>query len=209
MKSLLAGLAAAVLVLAASDVIVLHAFSAAAAHFDQAVRLAVHSVASRPLTEAVKLLTWLGSTWVLAALALSVSWFLWRSGNRRLARFPVTALALSEALTEITKLIVRRYRPAPWFGIPPLETWSFPSGHSLNSTVCCVVAAAVLVRVVRAGALRPWLGIAAIALPLLIGLTRIYLCVHWPTDVLTGWIAGACLAAGLVQAAGEVPPPDK
>jgi membrane-associated phospholipid phosphatase len=195
LRPALAGLLGAVAIISISDLVVLYAFPGQAAAFDQAVRLAVHSIAAPGVTGALRLLTWLGAPVVLAALGLA-AFFVLRA-QRRAAWLPLAALAACFVVTETAKWIVRRPRPAPWFGLATPETWSFPSGHSLNSMVCYVAFAAALAPRSR----WRW---AAVALAVTIGFTRIYLGVHWPTDVLTGLSAGACLAAGLVRAARSI-----
>jgi len=193
-RPVLVGLLLAVLVLAISDAVVLHALRGPAASFDQTVRMDVHALASAPLTIAMRILTWLGATITLVVAGFAAAAVLWRRGLRQRACIPPLALALACALTQIAKHVVRRPRPEPFFGLHTPESWSFPSGHSLNSTLCWLVFAA---------ALSPLIGPRyrlAIAIALIVGITRVYLGVHWPTDVLTGWAAGACAAAGLIRA---------
>ena len=227
LKPLLVGLSAAVLVLLVSDWVVLHAWRGPAADFDETVRMGVHSLATPPLTMAMRILTWLGSPVPLIALALGSFCIL----RRRLghgAWLPPIALGLAEALTESAKYLVRRPRPEPFFGIKPLESWSFPSGHSLDSMCFYLVLGAAMWRLRRPlwppgrlwssagrrpatppqpeGLPHPGSGTIAVmalavAIALLIGFTRVYLGVHWPTDVLTGWAAGACAGTGLIRAA--------
>lgn len=203
-KPLLLGLLLAVLVLAASDAMVLHVLRGSAAEFDNAVRLAVHSFASPPLNLAMQALTWMGAPVTLIGLTLGVAALLWRWGLRHRAWLPPVALALAEALTEPAKYLVRRPRPEPWFGLHAPESWSFPSGHSLDSMLCYLACGAALLPLLGSRGERVALMAICIAMPLLIGTSRIYLGVHWPTDVLTGWVAGACAALGLIRAGQAV-----
>ena len=196
---MLAGFLLAVLVLAGSDAVILHALRAPAAWFDQTVRMEVHAWATPALTLAMRILTWLGATVTLPVCALAASVGLWRRGFRQRASIPPLAVALAELLTESTKYVVRRPRPEPFFGLRAPDSWSFPSGHSLDSMLCYLVFAA---------ALQPLIGSRyrlAVAIALMVGLTRVYLGVHWPTDVLTGWAAGACAAAGLIGSLEQLP----
>ncbi|HZU27473.1 MAG TPA: phosphatase PAP2 family protein [Bryobacteraceae bacterium] len=194
MRAALTGLIAAILILTLSDIIVLHLERSRAADFDLALRAVVHSTATGWLTKAIRVLTWLGSDLVLGAVSVGSFIVLRRRGCRARAWLPAVAFAAASVVTQAAKFLVRRPRPEPFFALARPETWSFPSGHSLNSMVCCLAVAAALA---PPASRRRWIA-AAIALSLLTGFTRVYLGVHWPTDVLTGWAAGACLGSGFV-----------
>ena len=195
----LLGLLCAALSLALFDLIAFHAFPAETRRFDLLVRTATHSFSSAWLTASASFITSFGSTPVLAALALALFFVLHRRIARYQALLPLLAIACAEVVAQITKLIVKRTRPHPWFGVHDLQSWSFPSGHALDSAVCYVVFAASLLQLVRSRTWRIAVAVLGVILPFLVGLTRVYLGVHWPTDVLAGWIAGACLAAGLIR----------
>ena len=195
LRAALAGLTAAILIVTVSDLVVFHAVPGRAADFDLTARLVVHSMATPWLTDVIRVLTWLGSSWVLGGLALILFFRLRSRGLHRRAWLPPAAFAAAELLTETAKFVVRRPRPEAWFGLATPETWSFPSGHSLNSMACYIAFAAALAPRSR----WRWF---AVALAALIGFSRVYLGVHWPIDVITGWTAGACLAAGLVRSNG-------
>jgi undecaprenyl-diphosphatase len=87
------------------------------------------------------------------------------------------------------KLAFKRARPEPFFNLLPPDSYSFPSGHSLAS--CCFFAglAAILSGRVKSRRARTLIWIAASIMFLLIGLSRIYLGVHYPTDVIAGFSA--------------------
>lgn len=190
------------IVLVIAEFCIFHWLRADAAQFDASVRAAVHAHASPPLTEASKAITLLGK-YPLPLFAIVLFLFLWRRGLTVLAWFPIAAFVSAAVLLEAAKEIVRRVRPHPWFGIHTPTSWSFPSGHSLDSTTCYLVFAVALMAVVRRRLPRGFILAAAIALPLMIGFTRVYLGVHWPTDVLAGWVAGFCLAVGLIVSQGR------
>ena len=88
---------------------------------------------------------------------------------------------------------------------------SFPSGHAMVSAVTYLTLGALLARTQRRRATRIFVMAAGILLAVIIGLSRIYLGVHYPTDVLAGWVAGALWALGcwlvskrfIARAAGE------
>jgi undecaprenyl-diphosphatase len=197
------GFIAAAIVLIVAEFCIFHWLRTDAAHFDASVRAAIHAQASPPLTEASIAVTLLGK-YPLPVFALVLFLFLWRRGLRLLACFPLAAFVSAAVLLELAKEIVRRVRPHPWFGFPTPTSWSFPSGHSLDSTTCYLVFAVVLMAVVRRRLPRGFILAVGIALPLMIGFTRVYLGVHWPTDVLAGWVAGFCLAVGLIASQRRV-----
>src|SRR5579872_3140933 len=149
--------------------------------FDASVRSIVHSAASAELTEFFAWETWLGSAVVLIPVsAIAAVWMRQApAGALMFAAFPG-----AWTLTEMTKAIVHRSRPVAFVGHSP-HTWSFPSGHALESAaVYWTIAACFALRGRRFAA-----GLIA-TLPIITGLSRVYLGVHYPTDVLAGWAAG-------------------
>jgi undecaprenyl-diphosphatase len=110
----------------------------------------------------------------------------------------LVAFAGAYTLTEAAKAIVQRPRPVPFFSVLP-ETWSFPSGHSLESAAVYWTIAALLVSQAPTHARRAIVSSLAL-LPFIVGISRIYLGVHYPTDVFAGWAAGGCWSAGVVGA---------
>lgn len=119
----------------------------------------------------------------------------------RLAIIVALVLIIAAVFTEVVKELVARPRPTanPLVSAPG---YSFPSGHTLNSTVTYGILVLVAWRSRLPLAVRRAVLILAVILPLLIGLSRIALGVHWPTDVLAGWLAGVAfvaLAATLVR----------
>jgi undecaprenyl-diphosphatase len=159
--------------------------------FDIAVRAAIHSLASPNLTRFMRGVTLLGSGWFLWPFGAIVVWRLvfanWRYEGARFAAIVLGANLLDEGL----KLLFHRARPDAFFGVARPSTYSFPSGHSFVSFCFYLALASVIVRTSGTERGRSLIWCAAALLIALIGLSRIYLGVHYPTDVLGGYAGGA------------------
>jgi undecaprenyl-diphosphatase len=158
--------------------------------FDLAVRGAIHRHASPWLTYAMRSVTQMGEPWFLITLGLLVAVILIRRGRGRAAMALAISTLGAELLDAILKLAFQRLRPAPFFGLPQPETYSFPSGHAMVST-CFFGGLAALLASGRARKAIYWAAAGAIAA--VIGFSRIYLGVHYPTDVLGGYAAAIIL----------------
>ena len=157
--------------------------------FDETIRNFVHGFAGESLTTLMNLSTMLGSTAFLMALSVGVIViFLLKNRKRGAALFAAT-MAGAIILNFVLKLSFHRPRPVPFFDTPLPDSYSFPSGHSLFS-VCFygVLAWLITARITnRSAQISIWS--LAVSLVLLIGLSRIYLGVHYPSDVLAGFAA--------------------
>ncbi len=159
------------------------------AQFDSYIRAAVHAWTTPALTRFMFAATWMGSVGlaVIAILAFALfRHFLWR----RAAIWLLVTVAGASVLVIGLKSAFHRPRPVPFFGPVP-HTYSFPSGHSLFSFCFYFVLAGLLVDRAESLALRILIWTTAAALVFSIGLSRIYLGVHYPSDVLAGYLAGA------------------
>lgn len=125
-----------------------------------------------------------GTVLVLATLA---------SRRYRLAVILAVALIGASLLTETVKVIVARPRPPDPLVVA--DGYSFPSGHTLDSTVTYGLLALAAWRAGLGRSIRRLAVAAGLAIPFLVGLSRIALGVHWPSDVLAGWLAGTALVA--------------
>lgn len=153
------------------------------AGFDETVRTNVHALAAPWLTASVETLTWLGAWGVLALFSGVAAAILIRAGRSWDAKLLLVTMAGAVVLENALKFSIQRPRPPPFFGTDP-TTYSFPSGHALFS-LCFYGALAVVLS--RTGArVIAWL--ATVVIVAAIGWTRIYLGVHYPTDVIAGYL---------------------
>ncbi len=146
--------------------------------------------------ESVRDITSLGSAPALVIAVLAVVGFLALAKAWRPAIFTLAASGGGLIVSSVLKYAVDRPRPdlVPHGNL--IYTSSFPSGHSMMSAVVFLTLAALVTRLIEPRRLKGYaLGVAMI-LTLLVGVSRIYLGVHWPSDVLAGWSAGAAWALG-------------
>ena len=167
--------------------------------FDAAVRGGLHSFSSPALTTFFSTITRLGSELFLIPFGALMVWWLWSAGRKHAAALLVLAALGGEVLDQILKFAFHRNRPGAFFGYPLPESYSFPSGHSMVSICFFGVLAALLTARVESPGKRAALWAAAAAVVVLIGMSRIYLGVHYPSDVAAGYCA-AIIWVGAVRA---------
>ncbi|KRG70893.1 membrane protein [Pseudoxanthomonas dokdonensis] len=114
----------------------------------------------------------------------------------RRAGFAAAAFIGSALLNIASKQFFQRDRPSLWESIAPETTYSFPSGHAMGS----MTLAMVLILLAWPTRWRWWVMIAALGFTVLVGLSRVYLGVHYPSDILAGWAAGMAWVVGLYLA---------
>jgi membrane-associated phospholipid phosphatase len=174
----------------------LHALAGTAPGLDR--RLVADAVAVRtgPLTTVAHGASLLGRSWLLIGLAALIGLALLRPLGIR-AWTPLLAVVGADALQNVVKALVNRPRP----GVAHLEhvtSSSFPSGHATQSTAF-LVALLALVWTSGSGVARAAATLSAVALACAVGASRVYLGVHYPTDVAAGIILGGAWAAGVVR----------
>ncbi len=167
--------------------------------FDTAVRGWVHEFFSPQLTKFMLDMTFLGSIGFLTALFVIIVAIWLLKGMKRPAAWMAIAVAGSVILDVSLKLSFHRPRPIPFVGVVP-QSYSFPSGHALSSFCFYGVLAGLLCARVHSPAIRVFIWTVTAALVLAIGLSRIYLGVHYPTDVIAGYIAAAAWVSTLLFA---------
>jgi len=167
---------------------------------DRAILIGLRNPASpagpRWLTEAMTETTAFGSVTGLFLVTSAVIGYLLISRRHRTALFVLLATGSGTGAAKLLKLLYDRPRPSLVPHLVDVSSASFPSGHSADSAIVYLTIAALLARTVPERALRLYiLGVAGL-LVVLIGVSRIYLGVHWPSDVVAGWTFGAAWALG-------------
>ena len=173
--------------------------------FDQLVRDGVHSWASPQLTYAMRGFTQLGEPWFLIVAGLTLIWRLLATGRKRAAMLVVVTAIGAEALDVFLKLLFHRPRPEAFFGYPAPLSYSFPSGHAIWAGCFFGVLAAILTTRIRSRWKQAAIWGAAALLAGLTGLSRVYLGVHYPSDVLAGYAAAIAWVAALRLSYGVWP----
>ena len=141
--------------------------------------------------ELMRDITGLGGVGVLAFLTLVVAGFLLLERKGKVALVVLITIGSGIALSLLMKMGFDRPRPELVPHESYVYTTSFPSGHSMMSAVVYLSLASLLARVQRNRKNKIYLIAVAIILTVAIGVSRVYMGVHWPTDVLAGWMAGA------------------
>ncbi len=152
--------------------------------------------------EAMRDLTALGSTLVLSMVVLAVVGFLLFMRQWRAAIFTFVASVSGQLVSHLLKEAFGRPRPDLIPHEVAVFTHSFPSGHAMMSAVVYLTLASLAARLMHRRQLKLYVLSVAIVFTILIGASRVYLGVHWPSDVLPGWMIGAswALACWLVAA---------
>jgi undecaprenyl-diphosphatase len=160
---------------------------------DNRIRMAVNQHSSAPLTYLMKALTQLGATHFLLPATACAVLILVRFGQPVSALLFVILMEGAVLLDVIVKNAVRRGRPTPFFGLDLARSYSFPSGHALFSFCFYVLLGAFITARVHSRISNVFTWIVVVVLVGLIGVSRVYLGIHYPTDVVGGYAAGlAC-----------------
>jgi undecaprenyl-diphosphatase len=158
-------------------------------HFDQVIRSWVHQYASAGMTRAMTGISLLGYNILILEMLMAFGVFAWLRWKRA-AVWLAVAMAGSLALDTALKYAYHRVRPVAFFGVAP-HSYSFPSGHALCSFCFYGVLAGLLSARTKALSWRIVIWAVAAVLVVAIGLSRIYLGVHYPSDVIAGYLAAA------------------
>ena len=188
--------------------------------FDRYIIFALRKSAKQPvpigppwLQEAARDVTSLGSIAVLLMITFAVAGYLFLANKPGVAWLMLIAVLGGLALNNLLKFAFARPRPDIVSHAPRVFTTSFPSGHATLSAITYLTIAALLARAYPSPILDLYFISLAALLTVLIGVSRIYLGVHFPTDILGGWCIGTAWAIGCwvlmawLQQGGQIEPP--
>jgi undecaprenyl-diphosphatase len=146
------------------------------------------------LRHSVRDVSALGGVTVLTLLTVTVAGFCGLIGNWRAMWTVLAAAAGGQTLSSLLKYLLSRQRPEVVPHFVDVSSASFPSGHAMVSAAVYLTLGILLAEFVERRCLKTYLIGVAIVLTVVIGASRVYLGVHYPTDVLAGWTAGAMWA---------------
>jgi undecaprenyl-diphosphatase len=158
-------------------------------------------------------ITSLGSFAVLGIVSLAVVAYLLLAGARSAAVLVLVAVVGGVMINSLLKIQFARPRPDLFVPAAKVFTASFPSGHAALSAITYMTLAALLARMTVGRRIRYYFMGVAIGLTFMVGVSRVYLGVHYPTDVLAGWCIGSAWALicwaimARLQDEGQVEPP--
>ena len=164
--------------------------------FDDAYRAGLHSFAGPSLTQSMRVVTLLGSQIVVLTITACAAFFLFSAGRRSAGALILIAMAGAEVLEAGLKAQFHRQRPEPFFDTILPGSYSFPSGHALLS-LCLYGVLAWLIGARLSAPARRGIRASAVVLILIIGASRVYLGVHYPSDVIGGFLAAIAWIAAL------------
>jgi undecaprenyl-diphosphatase len=167
------------------------------------------------LPEAMRDISALGSTLVLGLILLAVVGYLLLARKRAAAWLMLGSVVSGVVLNNLLKFGFARPRPDLVTPAVRVFTASFPSGHATMSAITYLTLGALLARTHSELRMRIFFMTLAGLLTVLVGVSRVYLGVHYPTDVLAGWCIGTAWAMGCwvlmtwLQRKGKVEPPEQ
>ncbi|AMM94332.1 phosphoesterase PA-phosphatase [Peribacillus simplex] len=158
--------------------------------FDEVVIALVQGLESPLLTSIMKFFTYIGSTSALIILSLFILFFLYKVLKHRLELILFSAVIIGSPLLNLmVKLFFRRARP-DLHRLIEIGGYSFPSGHAMNAFSLYSILTFLLWRHITAKWARVLLILFSMTMILSIGISRIYLGVHYPSDIIAGYLAG-------------------
>lgn len=148
-------------------------------------------IGSRGVEDISRNVSSLGSNAVLIFVCLIVLAYLLAQGSKKASALVVASIVGSLGISFVLKLFFNRPRPDLFVESVHVTTSAFPSGHAMVSMSVYLLFAALLARLDSRGWVKIFFLASAVIINLVIGITRLHLGTHWPTDVLSGWAIGA------------------
>lgn len=148
----------------------------------------IYSFRTPFLTDIFRFISFLGGKFLILSCTLMVGFLVWKKHKRETILFSFTIL-VGLFLNNVIKIILQVPRP----NISPIyaaDSYSFPSGHAMNSFIFYALLSYFMFHFTRRKKLSILFSIAAMSLVILIGLSRVYLGVHYPSDIIAGFIGG-------------------
>lgn len=158
-------------------------------------------IGSSGIEEMGRDLTALGGVAVLSLITISAISYLLLTRRARTALLVAIAISSGVVVSMLLKYGFDRPRPDLVPHGSNFYTSSFPSGHSMMAALCYFTLAALMASVEEKRRVKIFLLATALVLTVLVGVSRVYMGVHWPTDVLAGWLFGASWATGCLLVA--------
>ena len=162
-------------------------------YFDDPLLWRAHAMAGPALDRFFIFMSAIGYQWGVVPVDIALTTGLLIARRWREATFAGVSLAGSALLNMATKQFFQRDRPTLWESIAPEHTFSFPSGHAMGSATLAMVVVLLCWH-------TRWRWLAVVlagSFALLVGVSRIYLGVHYPSDILGGWAAGIAWVSGV------------
>ena len=154
---------------------------------DRRLYEALYAGDNAALVAAARGVTWLGDPNVLIPATFAIAAWLWWRGNLHTGLTLLAVTLLGRGLNQAQKLDVSRIRPDLEPHLVIEQSNSFPSGHSSGSMIFFLTLALLLT---HRGPWRRWAAAGAVVVAILVGISRVMLGVHWPSDVVGGWAFG-------------------
>jgi undecaprenyl-diphosphatase len=167
---------------------------------DRAIYEAMYAGRKPVLAGIAHIFTALGEPTVLITVGVLMALWLWYKGHRHLPAAIIGITMVGRGLTELQKYWIARGRPDLETHLVVVKTSSFPSGHATGSMIFYLTMALVLAQGAR---WRRLAVAAAILMSMLVGISRVMLGVHWPSDVIGGWAFGLLWVLLTLRLAGR------
>jgi len=184
------GLLAAVIVTVLFGVLASEVREGETQHFDDALRMTVYGVASPRATTVLQAITQLGSPLFLLPMTIVFSLIFLRLRRIRGAILLTATMVGVSLLNWILKSVFQRPRPLPFFGLTVPASYSFPSGHSLAAFCFYGALAALVTARLRSTLWSALVWAGAVVIIVAVGFSRLYLGVHYPSDIIGGYATG-------------------